>query len=85
MPISKPNGLFELPLVIIYISVILKPTKRKTIKIYTENYLKNPTLDNSSKHTFCILHHFTVCPSNFSNSFEKIFLLNTRITRQLMF
>lgn len=44
MPISKPNGLFELQLVIIYISVILKPTKRKTIKIYTENYLKNPRL-----------------------------------------
>lgn len=44
MPISKPNGLFGLQLVIIYISVILKPTKRKTIKIYTESYLKNPRL-----------------------------------------
>lgn len=43
MPISKPNGLFELQLVIIYISVILKPTKRK-IRIYNENYLKNPRL-----------------------------------------
>lgn len=44
MPISKPNGLFELQLVIIYLSVTLKPTKRKTIKIYIENYLKTPRL-----------------------------------------